>query len=109
VLKNERHPTRHARFRKALLVSVRELRELVNAIIYVLSAGCQSRYVPKDLPRRGTLHGYLERWNLGRHADAYSSCPHRAVIDLQSMKSAEKEACIDRVGYDASEKIKGRG
>ena len=29
-----------------------ELREVVNGLMYVLSTGCQWRYVPKDLPPR---------------------------------------------------------
>jgi len=31
------------------------LREIVNGLMYVLSTGCQWRYVPKDLPPRSTL------------------------------------------------------
>jgi transposase len=79
-------------------------RELVNGIMYVLSTGCQWRYVPKDLPPRSTLHGYLDRWSwdgtLARiHHALYVQCreqagreasPTAAVIDSQSVKSAEK-------------------
>jgi hypothetical protein len=32
-----------------------DLREIVNGLMYVLSTGCQWRYVPKDLPPRSTL------------------------------------------------------
>jgi transposase len=38
------------------------LREVVNGVMYVLSSGCQWRYVPKDLPPRSTVHDYLTRW-----------------------------------------------
>ena len=38
-------------------------REVVNGIMYVLSTGCQWRYIPKDLPPRSTLHDYFDRWN----------------------------------------------
>jgi len=79
-------------------------RELVNGIMYVLSTGCQGRYVLKDLPPRSTLHGYLDRWSwdgtLARiHHALYVQCreqaareasPTAAVIDSQSVKSAEK-------------------
>jgi transposase len=40
-----------------------DLREVVNGIMYVLSTGCQWRYIPKDLPPKSTLHDYLVRWN----------------------------------------------
>ena len=39
------------------------VREVVNGVMYVLSTGCQWRYIPKDLPPRSTVHDYLTRWN----------------------------------------------
>jgi putative transposase len=33
-----------------------DVREVVNVIMYVLSTGCQWRYVPKDLPPKSTLY-----------------------------------------------------
>jgi len=81
-----------------------DVREVVNGIMYVLSTGCQWRYVPKDLPPRSTLHDYLQRWEhdgtMGRiHHALYMECreqigreasPTACVIDSQSVKSAEK-------------------
>ena len=40
-----------------------DLREIVNGLMYVLSTGCQWRYVPKDLPPRSTLFDYFDLWN----------------------------------------------
>jgi transposase len=40
-----------------------EVREVVNGVRYVLSTGCQWRYLPKDLPPKSTVHDYLTRWN----------------------------------------------
>ena len=79
-------------------------REVVNGIMYVLSTGCQWRYIPKDLPPKSTLHDYLDRWNydgtLQRiHHTLYVKCrekvgreasPTAGVLDSQSVKSAEK-------------------
>lgn len=81
-------------------------REIVNGLMYVLSTGCQWRAIPKDLPPRSTLHDYLELWNwagtLDRiHEALYLKCreaasreasPTAAIIDSQSVKSAEKGA-----------------
>lgn len=80
------------------------LREVVNGLMYVLSTGCQWRYVPKDLPPKSTLFDYLDLWNydgaLGRiHHALYVKCreqigreasPSACVIDSQSVKGAEK-------------------
>jgi transposase len=79
-------------------------RDLVNGLMYILSTGCQWRAIPKDLPPRSTLHAYLDRWEwdgtLERiHFALYVRCrelagreasPTAAIIDSQSVKSAEK-------------------
>ena len=81
-----------------------DLREVVNGVMYVLSTGCQWRAVPKDLPPRSTLHDYLELWEWDgtlehMHHALYAACreqvgrqasPTAAIIDSQSVKSAEK-------------------
>jgi transposase len=81
-----------------------DVREIVNGLMYVLSTGCQWRAVPKDLPPRSTLHDYLDLWRwdgtLDRiHHHLYVACreqvdreasPSTAIIDSQSVKSAEK-------------------
>ena len=81
-----------------------DVREVLNGLLYVLSTGCQWRAVPKDLPPRSTLFSYFDLWNwdgtLGRiHQELYVKCreemgreasPTAAIIDSQSVKSAEK-------------------
>jgi transposase len=80
------------------------VRDVVNGIMYVLSTGCQWRAIPKDLPARSTLFDYLDLWSwdgtLERiHHALYVECrereereasPSAAIIDSQSVKSAEK-------------------
>jgi transposase len=81
-----------------------DVREVVNGLMYILGTGCQWRAIPKDLPPRSTLHGYFELWEwdgtLARmHHALYEKCreqasreasPTAAIIDSQSVKSAEK-------------------
>src|SRR3954453_21991829 len=38
------------------------LREVLNAVFYILGTGCQWRALPKDLPPRSTVHDYFVRW-----------------------------------------------
>ncbi len=80
------------------------LREVVDGLMYVLSTGCQWRAIPKDLPPRSTVYDYFDLWSwdgtLDRIHDAlYARCreaasreasPTAAIIDSQSIKSAEK-------------------
>jgi len=81
-----------------------DVREIVNGILYVLSTGCQWQAIPTDLPPRSTVNGYLVRWRDDRtldrlHHALYVKCrelaerranPTAAIIDSQSVKSAEK-------------------
>src|SRR5215471_21717136 len=81
-----------------------DIRQVVNGVMYVLSTGCQWRAIPKDLPPRSTVHDYLDLWSydgtLDRmHYVLYVACreqeerdasPTVAIIDSQSVKSAEK-------------------
>ena len=80
------------------------IREIVNGLMYILSTGCQWRDIPKDLPPRSTVHDYFDLWNYDGtlehiHHVLYIKCreqagrdasPTAAVIDSQSVKSAEK-------------------
>jgi transposase len=98
-------------------------RDLINRLMYVLSTGCQWRYVPKDLPPRSTLHDYLTRWNYDGtltkiHHTLYVACreqagrqasPTAGVTDSQSVKSAEKGGRISRyMGMTPARKSKAR-
>lgn len=100
-----------------------DVRDVLNGILYVLSTGCQWRYIPKDLPPRSTLHDYLQRWDYDGtlakiHYTLYQKCrektdreasPTACIIDSQSVKSTEKGgSTIDPHGYDAAKKIKGK-
>jgi transposase len=72
--------------------------------MYILSTGCQWHALPKDLPPKSTVHDYFDRWRYDRtldriHHALYVKCreqmaldasPTAAVIDSQSVKSAEK-------------------
>src|SRR5215210_8610393 len=39
-----------------------DLREIVNALLYIKQTGCPWRYLPQDLPPRSTVHYYFEKW-----------------------------------------------
>jgi transposase len=99
------------------------IREVVNGLMYVLSTGCQWRAIPKDLPPRSTVNYYFCRWQydgtLDRlHHSLYVRCreqagreasPTAAIIDSQSVKSAEKGGRgLIRRGLMAARRSKAR-
>ncbi len=99
-----------------------DVREIVNGLMYVLSTGCQWAAIPKDLPPRSTVNFYFKRWEhdgtLDRlHHALYVACreqagrqasPTAAIIDSQSVKSAEKGGFRTRPALMRARKSKAR-
>src|SRR4030081_2535524 len=80
------------------------VREVLNAIFYVLSTGCQWQALPKDLPPKSTVHFYFMLWDWDgtlerihhalyvavREQEGREASPSVAIIDAQSAKGAVK-------------------
>jgi len=96
-----------------------DLRQVLDAIFYVVKGGIQWRFLPHDLPPWQTVYGIFRRWklshfwaalndalrNLVRRAQGKRSQPTAAILDSQSVKSAGHGG---PVGSDAGKRIKGR-
>src|SRR5262249_1076919 len=99
------------------------VREVLNAIFYVLSTGCQWQALPKDLPPKSTAHSYFMLWDWDgtlerihhalyvetREREGREVSPTAAIIDSQSAKGAQKGALrLTRRGLMQGKKITGR-
>ena len=81
-----------------------DMREVLNGILYLARTGCQWRAIPNDLPNKSTVRHYFDRFRRDgtwhRVHDALRSqvrvaagrepTPSAAVIDSQSVRTAEK-------------------
>jgi transposase len=89
-----------------------DMREVLNAVLYVLCTGCQWRALPRDFPAWSTVWSYFRRWRINgvweqmhtalreqlRVSMGREATPSAAIIDSQSVKKTEQGAARLRWG-----------
>src|SRR5215468_10802939 len=98
-----------------------DLREIVNAILYLNRTGMAWEYLPHDFPPYQTVYGYYARWEKEgvteaihealrgrvRQAAGRRDEPSAAIMDSQTVKTSGNVPESSQ-GIDANKRIKGR-
>ena len=96
------------------------LRNIVDAILYIVKTGCQWRMLPFDFPRWEVVYYYFSRWKRAgtitqlctflvkttRKKCGKEAEPSVGIMDAQSVKSTLVSS-KENTGYDGGKKIKG--
>jgi transposase len=86
-----------------------DLREVVNAVFYLLRTGCQWRYLPKDFPPKSTVWRYFNEWRRDGTLDAVHDLLRRKVRAAEKPWSPRTSASVDSQSVDTTSGGEQRG
>src|SRR6266481_3588258 len=66
-----------------------DLRDVVNAIFYLLRTGCQWRYLPKDFPPRSTVWRYFDEWRHNGTLHPPRPAPHQGPHAGEALRASD--------------------
>src|SRR3954470_3121625 len=85
------------------------LRDVVDAVFYVLRTGCQWRYLPKDFPPRSTVWRYFDEWRHNGTLDTIHDRLRTKVRTQEKPYSPRTTASVDSQSVDTTSGGEDRG
>jgi transposase len=85
------------------------LRDVVDAIFYLLRTGCQWRYLPKDFPPKSTVWRYFDEWRHNGTLEEIHDALRDQVRRKEKPRRPRRTASIDSQSVPTSEGGEARG
>jgi putative transposase len=86
-----------------------DLRDVVDAILYILRTGCQWRYLPIDIPPKSTVWRYFDRWRRDGTLDRIHDLLRRKVRTMEKPYHPRTTASVDSHSVDTTSGGEDRG
>ncbi len=86
-----------------------DLRDVVDAIFYVLRTGCQWRYLPKDFPPKSTVWRYFDEWRHNGTLESIHDLLRCKVRSVEKPYSPRTTASVDSQSVDTTSGGEQRG
>jgi putative transposase len=78
------------------------LRNVIDAVFYVLRTGCQWRYLPKDFPPKSTVWRYFDEWRHNGTLDTIHDLLRKKVRTAEKPYSPRTTASVDSQSVDTT-------
>ena len=86
-----------------------DVRDVLDAILYLLRTGCQWRYLPKDFPPRSTVWRFFDEWRHNGTLDAIHDLLRTKVRTQEKPYSPRTTASVDSQSVDTTSGGEQRG
>src|SRR5436305_14021687 len=86
-----------------------EMRDVLDAILYILRTGCQWRYLPGDFPPRSTVWRYFDRWRSDGTLDTIHDRLRKRVRAREKPYHPRTSASVDSQSVDTTSGGEHRG
>jgi putative transposase len=85
------------------------VRDVLDAIFYILRTGCQWRYLPSDFPPRSTVWRYFDEWRHNGTLDRIHDTLRRKVRTAEKPYHPRTSASVDSQSVDTTSGGEARG
>jgi len=86
-----------------------DVRDVLDAIFYILRTGCQWRYLPKDFPPKSTVWRYFDQWRQDGTLDEIHDLLRRKVRTAEKPYHPRTSASVDSQSVDTTSGGEQRG